>query len=216
MKCYNCNNFGHMARYCPDKRPPSSLGSSASQVDRTLVPVKLNMGVSSLDGQNIPATPQVLLDAAVYRYNRKEGLLSSENSWLCASLMLKNFMYQYNFDTKSHRIKSAIEEYLVFSLADRKFAQRLDDSWDILERSHQNSYDDRCSLYRVNKFLITAAEFCNCLYKIYSEQLFKPNDFLQWLSDDLAYEIAQRRDGRWKRVSEWREIDRKKNWNSSN
>lgn len=48
--------------------------------------------VNQLTGEIVPATPQSLLDDAVYNLKQNNGLLASECLWLCGSLALKNFL----------------------------------------------------------------------------------------------------------------------------
>lgn len=80
---------------------------------------------------NIPATPQSLLDSAVYHLWKQSGLLASESLWLCGSLAIKNFGFKNGFDPKRHTSKNRIVSFLKRSF--NEFRPQLTSSWNNLQ-----------------------------------------------------------------------------------
>uniref|UniRef100_A0A1I7WYE5 DZF domain-containing protein n=1 Tax=Heterorhabditis bacteriophora TaxID=37862 RepID=A0A1I7WYE5_HETBA len=54
---------------------------------------------------NIPATPQSLLDTAVFHLSKQSGAMASESLWPCGSLALENFCISNGFDPKKIHLR---------------------------------------------------------------------------------------------------------------
>uniref|UniRef100_A0A1I7XKV5 RNA-directed RNA polymerase n=1 Tax=Heterorhabditis bacteriophora TaxID=37862 RepID=A0A1I7XKV5_HETBA len=124
---------------------------------------------------NIPATPQSLLDTAVYHLEKQSGSMASESLWLCASLALKNFCISNGFDPKKHTSKNRVVEFLKKSY--KPFRSHLDSSWTRLNYCHQNVYEDDLSLDSIMEYLESTELFCNTLFKIHDSKQFSGDKF---------------------------------------
>uniref|UniRef100_A0A914CC13 Uncharacterized protein n=1 Tax=Acrobeloides nanus TaxID=290746 RepID=A0A914CC13_9BILA len=135
---------------------------------------------------NIPATPQYLLDEAVFYLSKQSGMLSSGCIWLCGSLALKNFSISNGFDPKNHTSKNHVVDFLAKSFDE--FRSDLQLSWSVLNDSYQNSYEGDRDLVLICEDLKYAELFCNTLFVIHHSKQFKREEFMKYLPKSMTKE----------------------------
>ncbi|KAF7629169.1 Bin3-type SAM domain-containing protein [Meloidogyne graminicola] len=174
-------NFGLLTR-------PSSL-----EKDNSVRPIEYIGNL--VPGPNYHPTPQGHIYLAMAFAASGDGTTSSDHSWHAGSLQLTNYMLSYDLDPRNHRAKNETISWLVrncFSKDDEgsKQADLLRLQWGYLQTAHSNSYNNFCNMYEVKEFINSATICCNIIYKLYVNNSFDKEPFLESLQGEVLKDVS--------------------------
>lgn len=133
------------------------------QIDRQVKKIHLN-DVNQLSDRTIRATPQSLLDDAVFNLNQNNSVLASECLWQCGSLALKNFALANHLELRNEQAENYLVDFII-----EQCGKAIWTPWIYLNWCRGNTLEGR---FIVQTSLSKVEQFCNLLHTYHSEKRF--------------------------------------------